>query len=102
LTVAELRALLNHEDRDVRSLALRYYGMRLHHGGSTEGDAPAFTTLSGAPVLPAGYADHLRSLRRVRGAAEANAEMCRLSLSARITSPAPGCSPHDRVYDDDP
>jgi metal-sulfur cluster biosynthetic enzyme len=102
LTVVELRALLNHEVQDIRSLALRYYGMRLYHGGSADDEAPAFTTLSGLPVPAADYADHLRSLRRVRGAAEANAEMCRLSLSARITSPAPGCSPHDRVYDDDP
>jgi metal-sulfur cluster biosynthetic enzyme len=96
LTVGGLRRLLDHDDQDIRSLALRYLGMRLHDGGPTEDEASAFTTLSGLPLSSATYAGHLRAARGVRGAAEANAEMCRIYLSARKSHPAPGCGPDDR------
>jgi metal-sulfur cluster biosynthetic enzyme len=96
LTVGGLRRLLDHDDQEIRSLALRYLGMRLHDGGLAEDEAAAFTTLSGLPVSSTTYADYLRAARRVRGAAEANAEMCRIYLAARKSHPAPGCGPEDR------
>jgi metal-sulfur cluster biosynthetic enzyme len=102
LTVGGLRRLLDHDDQEIRSLALRYLGMRLHDGGSVEDDTPAFTTLSGLPVSSTTYADHLRAARRVRSAAEANAEMCRMYLSARKSHPAPGCRPEDREQEGEP
>ena len=52
-------------------------------------------------MRPAAYVDPLRTLKRVRGAAEANAEMCRIQLEARIAHPAPGCEPENRGPDDD-
>jgi metal-sulfur cluster biosynthetic enzyme len=95
LTLVELRALGRHENGELRAAALRYLAARLHDGGPAgEGDA-AFTTLLGETVTPAGYADHLRTLRRVRGAAEANAEMCRIYLQARTTHPVPEHGPND-------
>jgi metal-sulfur cluster biosynthetic enzyme len=102
LSMGGLRRLLDHDDREIRSLALRYLGMRLHDGGSVQDDARAFTTLSGLPVSSATYADHLRAARRVRSAAEANAEMCRMYLSARKSHPAPGCRPEDREQEAEP
>ncbi|WP_165490999.1 iron-sulfur cluster assembly protein [Lichenihabitans psoromatis] len=99
LTLADLRALVSHDDGEIRALALRYLGMRLHDGGATDVTALAFTALNGTAVTPLAYPDHLRALRRVRGAADANAEMCRLLLQARLTHPAPGCGIDDREED---
>lgn len=90
LTMTDLRALAGHDEREIRALALRYLGVRLHDGGPSCDTFLAFTTLDGTPVLPCGYHDHLRALRRIRGAAEANAEMCRIYLNARVSHPAPG------------
>ena len=100
-TMADLDALSGHDDPELRGLALRYLAMRRHEGRSATPDAPAFITFGGAPVTPAGYRAHLRVLRGVRGAAEANAEMCRLYLEARIAHPAPGCEPENRQDNDD-
>ena len=100
-TMADLDALNGHDDDEVRGLTLRYLAMRRHEGSSAAPDAAAFITLGGAPVTPAGYPVHLRALRSARGAAEANAEMCRLYLEARIAHPAPGCEPENRQDEDD-
>ena len=90
LSMGGLRALAVDEDVEIRGLALRYLGARLQEGGATADEAPAFTTLEGGSVRPDEYVAHLRALRRVRGAAEANAEMCRIYLEARATHPVPG------------
>ena len=100
-TMADLSGLTGHDDAEIRGAALRYLAMRRHEGASTEPGAPAFITLDGTAIEPAGYAAHLRVIRSVRGAAEANAEMCRIYLEARIAHPAPGCGPGDRRDDDD-
>lgn len=100
-TIADLDALIGHDDIEVRGLALRYLAMRRHEGVSAAHDAPAFIAIDGSAVTFAGYPAHLRALRSVRGAAEANAEMCRLYLEARIAHPAPGCEPENRLDDDD-
>ena len=100
-TMAGLEDLTHDEDAEIRSAALRYLALRRHEAGGTEGATPAFVSLDGAPVSPAGYLMHLRTLRRIKGAAEANAEMCRLYLEARISHPAPGCEPENRKDDDD-
>jgi metal-sulfur cluster biosynthetic enzyme len=97
-TMAELEAMSRHDDPDVRAAALRYLAMRRHDAPSGA-DAPAFVTLAGAAVTPAGYPAHLQTIRGVRGAAEANAEMCRIYLQARITHPVPGCGPEHRGGD---
>ncbi len=100
-TMADLDALNEHDDPELRGLALRYLAMRRHEGVSAAPEAPAFIAIDGAAVTPAGYPAHLRALRSVRGAAEANAEMCRLYLEARIAHPAPGCEPENRQDDHD-
>lgn len=88
LSVAGLRDLAN--DAEWRALALRYLTARLADGGSIEPDAPAFTTLDGEPVAAADYLTHLRAIRKVRGSAEANAELCRIQLDARYAGARPG------------
>ena len=100
-TMADLNGLTRDRDSEIRAAALRYFALRRHEPGGTETAAPAFITLDGAPVAPADYTMHLRTLRRVKGAAEANAEMCKLYLEARISHPAPGCEPENRRDDDD-
>ena len=100
-TLDDLRGLTHHDDEEIRGLALRYYAMRQFEAGATCPAAAAFVTLDGTAVSPVGYGAHLRVLRSIRGAAEANAEMCRIYLEARITHPAPGCTPGDRRDHDD-
>ena len=99
-TMAGLEALAHDEDAEIAAAALRYLALRRHESGGTSREAPAFITLEGAPVAPADYSTHLRTLRRIKGAAEANAEMCRLYLEARISHPAPGCEPENRKDED--
>jgi hypothetical protein len=89
LTVGDLRELA-HGSGEIRPLALRYLTARMVDGGSTAPDAPAFTTLAGDAVPVERYTQHLREIRRVRGAAEANAEMCRMYLEARYAGARPG------------
>ncbi len=67
--------------------ATRYLSLRRQLGDNP--DAPAFIDPRGNPVDAAGYAAHMRALRRERGAAEANAEHCQILMQARQVSPAP-------------
>lgn len=97
-TMADLHGLTGHDDGEIRGAALRYLAMRRHEA-DTAPLAPAFVTTAGLPVTAATYTQHLRAIRGVRGAAEANAEMCRLLLEARLAHPAPGCTPEDRQDD---
>ena len=100
-TMAGLEALARDGGSELHAATLRYLALRRLEAGGGDPVAPAFITLDGAPIAPAGYLHHLRTLRRVKGAAEANAEMCRLYLEARVTHPAPGCEPENRKDDDD-
>jgi len=89
-TLADLRALAASEDAEIRPLALRYLSARLGEDLPTEPDSPAFLTPEGAAVPAAGYLAHLRTIRRIRGGAEANAELCKIYLEARYAGVAPG------------
>lgn len=100
-TVADLEGLTRDGDPDLRTAALRYHALRRHEAHGDVAEAQAFITLDGVAVTPDRYMTHLRTLRRVKGAAEANAEMCRLYLEARISHPAPGCEPANRKDSDD-
>jgi metal-sulfur cluster biosynthetic enzyme len=100
-TMADLAALTMDGDAQLRTGALRYLALRRHEPGAHDLAAPAFVALDGAPVTPAGYQVHLRTVRSVKGAAEANAEMCRIYLEARISHPAPGCEPENRKDEED-
>jgi len=100
-TMADLQTWVHHDDGDLRVAALRYLALRRHGPAGTEAAAPAFVALNGKPIPPTDYSAHLRSVRSVSGAAEANAEMCRIYLEARIAHPAPGCEPENRREDHD-
>lgn len=89
-SMEDLDRLASDDNAALRADAVRYIALRRREAGGHDPEAPAFVTLGGAPIAPAAYRDHLRALRRVKGAAEANAEMCRLWLDARRTDPAPG------------
>ncbi len=98
--MADLRALAGRDNGEIRGAALRYLAIRRHEADAGP-LAPAFVTLAGLSITAASYMQYLRAIRGVRGAAEANAEMCRLYLEARIAHPAPGCTPEDRRDEDD-
>ena len=85
MTMQQLEALAHHEDMELHGAAIRYLGLRR----DKELGAPAFVTLDGGRIAPQDYPSHLRMIRRVRGAADANAEMCRMLLQARISHPVP-------------
>lgn len=85
MTLADLTELTCDADAEISHLAARYLAARRHDGGATDPAAPAFTTLDGTAVRADGYPTHLREIRRVRRAAQANAELCRLYLAARFT-----------------
>ena len=95
MTMAELETLTRHEDAVLRAAAVRYIAIRRDVSATTS----AFVTFDGAPIAPDDYASHLRTIRRVRGAAEANAEMCRIYLAARTARPIPGRRLEDRQDD---
>ena len=100
VTVADLNGFAGHDDPDIRGAATRYLTMRRHEGLSAATNDPAFITLAGEPVGPETYASHRRAARSICRAAEANAEMCRIQLQARLSHPAPGCESHQREDDD--
>ncbi|ANM14433.1 MULTISPECIES: metal-sulfur cluster assembly factor [unclassified Rhizobium] len=89
-TMEELQAFAQHGGDEIRGAAIRYLTLRRHEKGGSDPKAPAFITVDGAPIEAADYPAHLRTLRRVKGAAESNAEMCRLYIQARRSNPAPG------------
>ena len=93
LSVADLDGLSDDADTEMRGAATRYLAMRRHEGASAAASDAAFITLAGEPVRPETYAAHRRNVRRIRSTAEANAEMCRIQLEARLSHPAPGCEP---------
>ena len=100
LTMGGLHALAHDGEDALQALALRYLTMRRHEAAGDDAAAGAFIMPGGQPVRPGDYATHLRRLRSLTGAAEANAEMCRIYLQARIDHPAPGCEPVDRTEED--
>jgi metal-sulfur cluster biosynthetic enzyme len=93
MTMSKLESIARDEEGELRSAAIRYLAIRQ----TRITDASAFVTLDGRRIEEDNYASHLRTIRRVRGSTEANAEMCRLYLQARISHPVPGCSPEYRA-----
>lgn len=86
LSVAGLERLCDDPDPERAAAARRFLAARRHDGGPADPEAPAFTDLDGEPVTPERSATHLRNIRGVRSAAEANAEMCRILLEARYAA----------------
>jgi len=99
LTVAALERLADGNDAALRPLALRYLQLRRRFGGRAGPSDPAVVRLDGTPVAPADYPAHRREARRVRGAAEANAELCRIQLAARYAEA--GTAPFLTASDED-
>ena len=67
----------------------RYLELRAAFGGPSGPDQPAFRTADGDAIAPDGLAAFLRDIRMTRRGVEANGEMCRVLLKARIEAPAP-------------
>jgi metal-sulfur cluster biosynthetic enzyme len=74
----------------VTAAARRYLAARRIDGGPAGSSDPAFTTLDGALIPPERFHDYLRGIRRIRGSAQANAELCRIQLEARYAGAAAG------------
>lgn len=88
LRVGELEALAQGGGA-LSGEATRYLSLRRQFGGLADPQAPAFTDLTGQEVRASGYVEHMRGLRRGRGAADANAEHCQILMLARQAAPAP-------------
>lgn len=87
LTVAEVSALA--EEGTLRELAGRFLELRRVYGGPSPASAPAFAGVNGEAITAATLPAVLRDIRMTRRSAEANGEMCRMLLKARIEAPAP-------------
>ena len=91
LDIAGLERLAAGQPGDaMTSAARRYLSARRIDGGPSALSAPAFTTLDGQAIAPDRYPDYMREIRRVRGSAQANAELCRIQLEARYAGAAAG------------
>jgi len=101
MSIAGLHALARDRSDELQPLALRYLTLRRHEADGHDAAAPAFIALDGHAIALDDYPSHLRRLRSLTGAAEANAEMCRIYLQARISHPAPGCEADQREGDGD-
>jgi len=86
-TVGDLRAF--DPDAGTARLIERYLELRRVFGGTSGPSEPAFRTPGGAAIAPDGLAAFLRDIRMTRRGVEANGEMCRVLLRARIEAPAP-------------
>jgi hypothetical protein len=69
--------------------ARRFLELRRVYGGSCGPSEVAFRHADGALIAPGGLVSFLRDIRMTRRGVEANGEMCRVLLKARIADPAP-------------
>jgi metal-sulfur cluster biosynthetic enzyme len=76
-------------DGETGRLVDRYLDLRPLFGGPFDPDEPAFRKPGGEAIAPDGLAAFLRDVRMTRRGVEANGEMCRMLLRARIEEPAP-------------
>ncbi len=89
-SISAVTAMAETEESGTARAASRYLQARIWVGLSPDGQAPAFTTARGEPILSDSLQAYIRAGRRIRGAAQANAEMCRLHLAARYEGTGPG------------
>jgi metal-sulfur cluster biosynthetic enzyme len=90
LDMAGVARLAGDADPELAAAARRYVSARRIDGGPAGPDDPAFTTLDGATIPAESLREHLRAIRRIRGSAQANAELCRIQLEARYAGAAAG------------
>lgn len=99
-TMADLRELagaatggvgigLAEAETDIVTAAARFIALRAVYGGLSRPHDAAFSKIDGAPVAASDLAAWLRDIRMTRRGVEANGEMCRVLLKARIEEPAP-------------
>jgi metal-sulfur cluster biosynthetic enzyme len=79
----------SHADPGLAELVVRYFDLRAVYGGSNGAAEPAFLKPDGEAIAADGLAAFLRDIRMTRRSVEANGEMCRILLKARIEEPAP-------------
>jgi metal-sulfur cluster biosynthetic enzyme len=82
LTVSELRSL--DAGPDAAAAISRFLELRQGGGRATGGSDPAFRKADGTPIAPAELGAFLRDIRMARRGAEANGEMCKALLRARL------------------
>jgi metal-sulfur cluster biosynthetic enzyme len=74
---------------EIARLVDRYRELRTVYGGPADPTESAFRTAEGDPIGADGLAAFLRDIRMTRRGVEANGEMCRAMLKARIEAPVP-------------
>jgi metal-sulfur cluster biosynthetic enzyme len=84
MRIGDLQAIA---DGPVALASARFLERRAGFGGASTPDAFAFHKPEGENIEPRELRDYLRDIRMVRRSAEANGEMCRMLLRARLESP---------------
>lgn len=89
-TVADVRCMVDGAgDAAVATAAARYLELRVIYGGAAAPDDAAFRKPDGEAIPVGALPAWLRDIRMTRRGVEANGEMCRVLLKARIEEPAP-------------
>jgi metal-sulfur cluster biosynthetic enzyme len=89
-TVADIDRIAEGAGEDAAATAAaRYLELRAVYGGPAAPTDAAFRTPDGAAIPVADLPAWLRDIRMTRRGVEANGEMCRILLKARIEEPAP-------------
>lgn len=88
-TVLDIAPLTQTPDSEAAGAAKRYLQLRAVYGGGAADDDAAFRKVDGAVIDAAGLPAWLRDIRMTRRGVEANGELCRMLLKARIEDPAP-------------
>lgn len=76
-------------DDDLEPVAARFLQLRAMFGGPSAAADVAFHKPDGTAIDPGQLAATLRDIRMTRRSVEANGEMCRAMLKARIEAPVP-------------
>ena len=76
-------------DNETRPLIARFLERRAAYGGPSAPGDLAFRKTDGEPITAETLPAILRDIRMTRRSVEANGEMCRMLLKARIEAPAP-------------
>jgi metal-sulfur cluster biosynthetic enzyme len=95
LTIADLAAIAEagpavpagddaDEGPDLPTAITRYLALRRFYGGGVTPADAAFRTVQGEAIAPAALPTFLRDIRMTRRGAEANGEMCKALLRARL------------------
>lgn len=96
LSGADLAAVAQRAGGELATLAQGYLAKRRDIGLGLADDDRAITTAEGGAIEAPGLPAHLRDARKVTMSAQANGEMCRILMSARLSGGP--CAAHGHAF----